>query len=118
MGRLDTVCHGARASERRSSVIGSSTARIARYTRGAMRWPEPVDKLWRDLETVRGDEVKEVESLSQSQAEWRPGETEWSVGEILHHLTLAEIATGKLTTKLTREAEASGSAKPFPADLR
>jgi hypothetical protein len=83
-----------------------------------MRWPEPVDKLWRDLEAVRGDVLKEAVPLSQSQVEWRPRETDWSVGEILHHLTLAEIATGKLTTKLTREAEASGAAKPFPADLR
>jgi hypothetical protein len=83
-----------------------------------MAWPEPVDKLWRDLEAVRADVLKEIEGLTQTQADWTPGERDWSVGEIVHHLTIAEIATGKLTTKLTREAEAAGASKPFPADLR
>jgi hypothetical protein len=82
-----------------------------------MRWPDPIDRLWRDLEAVRSEVLREAEGLSDAQAAWSPGEKDWSVGEILHHLTLAEIATGKLTTKLTREAEAAGAAKPFPADL-
>jgi len=83
-----------------------------------MAWPEPVVTLWRDLEAVRADVLKEVEGLSQAQADWKPGDADWSVGEIVHHLTIAEIATGKLTTKLTREADAAGALKPFPADLR
>jgi uncharacterized damage-inducible protein DinB len=83
-----------------------------------MTFPEPVERLWRDLEAVRADVLEEVAGLSQAQANWRPGEKDWSVGEIVHHLTIAEIATGKLTTKLTREADASGALKPFPADLR
>ncbi len=83
-----------------------------------MALPEPVDKLWRELERVRAEVLKEVEGLSQAQADWKPGPDDWSVGEIVHHLTIAEIATGKLTTKLTREAEAAGTLKPFPPDLR
>ena len=83
-----------------------------------MAWPEPVANLWRDLEVVRADVLREVDGLSQAQADWKPGETDWSVGEIVHHLTIAEIATGKLTTKLTKEADAAGTLKPFPADLR
>jgi hypothetical protein len=83
-----------------------------------MTFPPPVDKLWRDLETVRADVLKEVEGLTQAQADWKPGAEDWSVGEIVHHLTIAEIATGKLTTKLTREAQASGAPAGFPADLR
>ena len=83
-----------------------------------MTFPATVDKLWRELEAVRADVLSEVEGLSQAQADWKPGERDWSVGEIVHHLTIAEIATGKLTTKLTREAEAGGTLKPFPADLR
>ena len=83
-----------------------------------MAWPEPVANLWRDLEVVRADVLKEVDGLSQAQADWKPGETDWSVGEIVHHLTIAEIATGKLTTKLTKEADAAGTLKAFPADLR
>jgi hypothetical protein len=83
-----------------------------------MALPEPVANLWRDLEAVRADVLKEVEGLSQTQADWKPREVDWSCGEIVHHLTLAEIATGKLTTKLTKEADAAGTLKPFPADLR
>ena len=83
-----------------------------------MALPEPVANLWRDLEAVRADVLKEVEGLSQAQADWKPGEKDWSIGEIVHHLTIAEIATGKLTTKLTKEAGAAGTLKPYPDDLR
>jgi len=81
-------------------------------------FPEPVEKLWRALESVRGELLGEIEGLSQAQADWKPGEKDWSVGEIVHHLIVAEVMTGKLTTKLTREAEAAGTLKPLPADLR
>jgi DinB family protein len=80
-----------------------------------MTLPVPVEKLWNELEAARAEVLREVEGLSQRQADWKPGHADWSVGEILHHLTIAEIATGKLTTKLTREADAAGS--PFPSDL-
>src|SRR3989441_9232763 len=82
-----------------------------------MSWPKPVDALWRDLESVRGELLREVEGLSQRQAEWRPTPGEWSVGEVINHLTIAEIATGKLTTKLTREGEAAGGLAPYRPDF-
>jgi hypothetical protein len=82
-----------------------------------MSLPKPVDALWSELQAVRAEILREADGLSQGQADWRPSEKEWSVGEVVHHLTLAEIATGKLTTKLTREAEAAGAAGGFPADL-
>ncbi|MGH7391264.1 MAG: DinB family protein [Candidatus Rokuibacteriota bacterium] len=66
---------------------------------------------------MRAEVLREVEGLSQTQADFKPGEKEWSIGEVIDHLTIAEIATGKLTTKLTREAEAAGAPAPFPADL-
>ena len=80
-----------------------------------MALPPPVEAIWRDLEALRADVLKEAAGLSQAQADWRPSERDWSIGEILHHLTLAEIATGKLTSKLLREA-ASGL-QPYPPDL-
>jgi DinB superfamily len=82
-----------------------------------MALPKPVDALWNELQAVRAEVLAEVGPLSQQQADWKPGEREWSVGEIVHHLTIAEIATGKLTTKLTREAEAAGAPALFPHDL-
>ena len=82
-----------------------------------MSWPKPVETLWRDLESVRVDVLREVEGLSQRQAEWRPTPRDWSVGEVIDHLTIAEIATGKLTTKLTKEAAAGGAPAVFPHDV-
>src|SRR5881296_2308162 len=87
------------------------------YTSFPMSLPNPVEALWSDLQAVRADVLKEAERLSQRQADWKPSEKDWSVGEVLHHLTIAEIATGKLTTKLTREAQAAGAPARFPADL-
>lgn len=79
-----------------------------------MSLPTALDALWRDLEVVRGRVLREVEGLSQAQADWRPSPDDWSVGEIVHHLTLAEVNTGKLTSKLLKEAAATG---PFPQGL-
>ncbi len=76
-----------------------------------------VETLWNELQTVREKVLKETEGLSQAQADWRPSDTDWSVGEILHHLTLAEINTGKLTSKLIKEADAAGKLAPYPSDL-
>jgi hypothetical protein len=81
-----------------------------------MAWPVPVEALWNDLQSVRSELLKETEGLSQAQADWRPAEQEWSVGEILHHLTLAEVGTGKLTSKLFKDAPQP--LPSFPRDLK
>ena len=81
-----------------------------------MPLPAPVEALWNDLQSVRAQLLKEAEGLSQAQADWRPSDTEWSAGEIIHHLTLAEVGTGKVTSKLLKEA--GETVKPFPSDLK
>ncbi len=81
-----------------------------------MPLPASVGALWSELQSVRAEILKEIEGLSQAQADWRPSDRDWSVGELIHHLTLAEVATGKLTSKLLKEA--GDSAAPFPADLK
>jgi hypothetical protein len=80
-----------------------------------MALPAPVEMLWSELESVRAQLFKETEGLSQKQADWRPGDQDWSIGEILHHLTLAEVGTGKLTSKLLKDAPQP--LPPFPPDL-
>lgn len=82
-----------------------------------MALPAPVNALWDELTAARAEVLREVEGLSQHQADWKPGEQDWSVGEIVHHVTIAEIATSKLTTKLAREAEAARALVPFPPEL-
>jgi hypothetical protein len=76
--------------------------------------PAPIGAIWMELEASRAEVLREVEGLSQRQADWRPAPHDWSIGEIVHHLTLAEVATGKLTSKLLKETP---SAAPFPPDL-
>jgi hypothetical protein len=80
-----------------------------------MTLPPAVETLWGELQAVREQIMNEVEGLSQSQIDWRPSPQDWSIGELIHHLTLAEVATGKLTSKLLKEA--ASSALPFPAGL-
>ena len=82
-----------------------------------MTLPAPVASLWKRLQDVRAEVLAEVELLSQRQADWKPGEARWSVGEIVDHLTLAEVATGKLTTKLLKEAAAGSAPAIFPHDV-
>lgn len=80
-----------------------------------MPLPPALEAVWRQMETARADVLREAEGLSQVQSEWRPSDADWSAGEILHHLTLAEVATGKLSSKLLKEA---GPNPPsFPGDL-
>jgi DinB superfamily len=80
-----------------------------------MPLPPPVDALWNELESVRAQVLKEIEGLSQAQVDWRASDRDWSVGEIIHHLTLAEVNTGKLTSKLLKDA--GDALKPMPAGL-
>ena len=80
-----------------------------------MKLPTALDAIARELDAVRAEVLREAEDLSQAQADWRPSPDDWSVGEILHHLTLAEINTGKLTSKLLKET--GSAATPYPPDL-
>ena len=80
-----------------------------------MSLPPALDAIWRELEAARADVLREVHDLSQPQSGWRPSPDDWSIGEILHHLTLAEVATGKLTSKLLKEG--GGTAGAYPSGL-
>jgi len=79
--------------------------------------PTAVERLWSELERVRAGVLREVEGLSQRQADWKPSEQDWSVGEIVDHLTIAETATGKLTSKLLKDVQPGSAAAVFPPDL-
>jgi hypothetical protein len=80
-----------------------------------MALPAALEAIAHDLDDARAEVLREADGLSQAQADWRPTAGDWSVGEILHHLTLSEINTGKLTSKLLKEMAAA--ATPYPADL-
>jgi hypothetical protein len=77
-----------------------------------MTLPAPIESLWSELQAVRAEILNEVAGLSQAQLDWRASDRDWSIGEIIHHLTLAEVATGKLTSKLFKDAGASLPAFP------
>src|SRR5262245_28085056 len=80
-----------------------------------MTLPAALDAIAQDLDAARAEVLRETEGLSQAQADWRPAAHDWSVGEILHHLTISEINTGKLTSKLLKEM--SSQTAPYPDDL-
>jgi DinB superfamily len=81
----------------------------------AMTLPAALAALAHELEAIRAELLREVDGLTQAQADWRPSPDDWSLGEIIHHLTLAEINTGKLTSKLLKETPAPIA--PYPPDL-
>jgi hypothetical protein len=80
-----------------------------------MTLPAALAGLAQELDTVRAEVLREADGLSQAQADWRPSANDWSVGEILHHLTISEINTGKLTSKLLKETGSTTAA--YPPDL-
>src|SRR4029450_6499459 len=111
------VRHGVRARARRRSVMPTSSgilpSEVHRRPRGVpMALPQPVERLWDELQSARAELLREAEGLSQREADWKPSERDWSVGEIIDHLTLAEINTGKLTTKLMKERPAGAARVP------
>ena len=70
--------------------------------------------------TERGSTAQvlaEVEGLSQSQADWKPAPDQWSLGEVLHHLVLAEGIAGKMVSGAIKHAAEAGRLPPYPADV-
>ncbi len=82
-----------------------------------MTLPAAVEAIWAEMDVIGRAVLAELRPLSQAQADWRPAEGEWSIGQIANHLAVAETQTGKLTTKLVREALAAGALAPYPTDL-
>jgi hypothetical protein len=80
-----------------------------------MTLPVALAAIAQDLDATRAEVLRETETLSQAQADRRPSQNDWSVGEILHHLTLAEITTGKLTSKLLKDT--GGAVSEYPSDV-
>ena len=70
------------------------------------------EAFWNEAQSNRTRLLKEVDGLSQAQFDWSPAKDEWSIGEVIHHVTLAEVNIGKLTTRLLREAEVAGTLRP------
>jgi hypothetical protein len=70
-----------------------------------------------ELERRRAQVLDEVEGLSQRQADWRPAHDQWSVGEVLHHLVIAEGIAGKMVSVALKRVADAGSLLPYPAEV-
>jgi hypothetical protein len=79
--------------------------------------PAAIEAIWNDMQQTRTQVLAELNGLNQGQADWRPAPNDWSIGETLNHLIIAETNTGKLTTKLVREAETAGALAPYPVEV-
>jgi hypothetical protein len=82
-------------------------------TRATAPLPPRLAELLDSIESVRADTVRIVrEAAVAPEAARAPGE--WSPGELLEHLLLAEVGAGKVVRKVIRE---SGAAlPPYPSD--
>ena len=70
-----------------------------------------------ELERRRGEVLAEVEGISQRQADWRPAHDQWSLGEVLHHLVLAEGIAGKMVSVAVKRVAEAESLPPYPAEV-
>lgn len=59
--------------------------------------------------------VSVVSGINEMQASFRPVETEWTIGEIVEHVSIVNNGFLRITRKLLRQAEAE--TKPAPTDL-
>src|SRR5258708_33383737 len=98
-GRELSVRHAARARSLGESGMMTPSCILQR-----MLWPKPVETLWRDLQSVRAELLREVDGLSQRQAEWRPTAPDQAGGRGVGHLPIREDAIRQLTAKPTDEA--------------
>ena len=70
-----------------------------------------------ELEGRRTEVLAEVEGLSQHEADWRPARDQWSLGEVLHHLVLAEGIAGKMVSVAVKRVVDAGPVPPYPAEV-
>ena len=73
---------------------------------------ELVDKISRQREKL----LESVAGLSDAQMNYRTGETEWSISDVLNHVSLTDEANAKLTSNFLKRARAS-SLPPDPSPL-
>lgn len=79
--------------------------------------PRALRRLADELERRRGDVLAEVDGISQRQADWRPAHDRWSLGEVLHHLVLAEGIAGKMVSVALKRVADAGPLPPYPAEV-
>jgi DinB superfamily len=77
----------------------------------------PLEELSRrlaaDLEALAGA----VATMTQAEADWRPGPDRWSAGEVLHHVVLANRTFAIVAARLIRQGLRDGL-KPGPESRR
>lgn len=75
--------------------------------------PPKLARLREEMEEARAATLAQVRGRSDEELASR-AEGEWSAGQILHHLLLAETGASKVIRKVLRENE--GRLPPYPAD--
>lgn len=79
--------------------------------------PRALRRIAHELEAWRHRVLEEVAELSQQQADWTPAPQEWSIGEVLHHLAIAEGLGGRLISVTLRRAADRGTLRPYPREI-
>src|SRR5215468_12563475 len=66
-------------------------------------------------EQMQGRFVTAISDLTEAQADFRPDENQWTIAEIVEHVSIIDNNFLRLTRKLLKEAESAP--KPPKADL-
>ena len=64
-----------------------------------------VQELVDAISSYRQELLDEVSALSETQLDYKPDDGDWSISDILHHLSLTDEANLKLTFRALRHAE-------------
>jgi DinB family protein len=77
--------------------------------RGIMEWKSTVLKtIWADNTAAREALCEQVNGLTEAQLSFRPAQDAWSIGEILDHLSLAEMSISRTLSKILQVAAGRG----------
>jgi len=75
--------------------------------------PPKLAALYEELEKVRGETLAALSGITEEEFQRRAG-GEWSVGQILSHILMAETGTSKVIRKSIKMA--GGKLPPYPSD--
>jgi hypothetical protein len=93
--------------EFRPTIRFLPVARRATIAKGAlMPLSKKIQELVDSVSSQRQLLLDSISGLSEAQLGYRPGGSQWSISDILHHLALTEEANAKLTSRMLKQAQA------------
>jgi hypothetical protein len=70
-----------------------------------MKLSKKVQEIVESITVDREELIESVSGLSQAQLDYKPGDDQWSISDIVHHLALTDEGNAKLIKRMLRRAE-------------